>query len=177
MIEQEKIEKIVDTANRRQLEVEQAEKDFENISSVLYCEQHIGEKMSGRVTKIRPVSVGENYDCSIVVIVKDDTRGVNVEIPLSQILGRPCLDCELSRQGCVVYDGTGKVVVSLCKPIDFIIDKADRKTMTVTGKTNRELLRNAEERARDMRRHRPKQKTNCQKNTSQVYEENIYENE
>ena len=175
MIEKETIENIVETANRRQLEVDQAEKDFENISSVLYCEKHIGEKMSGRITKIRYAAVGENYDSAIVVIVKDDARGVNVEIPLSQILGRPCLDCELSRQGCAVYDGTGKVVVALCKPVDFIIDKADRKTMTVTGKTNRELLKNAEDRV-NSRRYCTKQKKTYKTTVSQSCE-NIEEQE
>ncbi|MBR2908904.1 MAG: RNB domain-containing ribonuclease [Clostridia bacterium] len=141
------IEKIIDIANQRQLDVDQAEKDFEDINSVMYCEKHIGEKMSGRVTKIRYTSVEEGYEDNIVVIVKNEDKGINVEIPLSQILGRPSMDCELSPQRCAVYDHRGNVVLALCKPIDFIIEQADRKAMRVIGKTNKELVMSAEARA------------------------------
>ena len=65
-----KVQKIVEIANQRQLEVDQAEKDFEDISSVLYCEKHIGDVMKGRVTKIRYASPEENVDDNIIVIVK-----------------------------------------------------------------------------------------------------------
>lgn len=138
------VQKIVEIANERQLEVDQAEKDFDDISSVMYAEKHIGEKMSGRVSKIRYTSPEEGYEDDIVVIVKNEDKGICVEIPLSQVLGRQTYDCELSSQRCAVYDGRGNVVLSLCKPIDFIIEKADRKTMIVVGKTNRELIKSAE---------------------------------
>ena len=141
------IEKIIDTSNNRQIDVDQAEKDFEDINSVMYCEKHIGEKMSGRVTKIRYTSTEEGYEDNIVVIVKNEDKGINVEIPLSQILGRPDFDCELSTQRCAVYDRKGNIILSLCKPIDFIIDQADRKAMRVVGKTNKELIMSAEARA------------------------------
>lgn len=150
------IQNVVDIANRRQLEVEQAEKDFEDISSVIYCEKHIGEKMSGRITKIRYTSAEEGYEDEIVVIVKNEETGVSAEIPLSQILGRPAIDCALSEQGCAVYDGRGKIVVTLCKPLDFIIEKADRKTMIVVGRTNKELVRQAELKSTDFRNYRKK---------------------
>lgn len=145
------IKEIVEQANKRQLEVDQAEKDFEDISSVIYCEKHIGEKMSGRITKIRYTSANEEYDDEIVAIVKNDEKGISVEIPLSQILGRPATGCALSQEGCAVYDERGRVVLALCKPVDFIVEKADRRTMTVSGKTNRELLRNSETKATDYR--------------------------
>ena len=141
------IQNIVEIANERQLDVDQAEKDFEDINSVMYCEKHIGEKMSGRVTKIRYTSFEEGYEDNIVVIVKNEDKGINVEIPLSQILGRPGLDCEISAQKCAVYDKRGNVVLALCKPVDFIIDQADRKAMRVVGKTNKELVSSAEIRA------------------------------
>lgn len=141
-----RIEKIVEIANSRQLEVDQAEKDFEDISSVLYCEKHIGETMSGRITKIRTASIEEGYEDDIVVIVKNEERGINVEIPLSQIIGRQAHDCSLSEQHCAVYDGRGNIVLTICKPIDFVIEKADRKTMIVVGRTNREMVKSAETR-------------------------------
>ena len=81
-----------------------------------------------------------------ILFVKNEEKGISAEIPLSQILGRPTYDCSLSRQHCAVYDGRGNVVLTLCKMIDFIIEKADRKTMTVVGKTNKTLIKNAENR-------------------------------
>ena len=146
-ISKERIEAIIEIANSRQLDVDQAEKDFEDISSVMYCEKHIGEKMSGRVTKIRRASPEEGYEDNIVVIVKNDDKGINVEIPLSQIIGRSCMDCEISEQHCAVYDRRGNTILTICKPIDFIIEKADRKAMIVVGRTNKQLISSAEVKA------------------------------
>ena len=140
------VDDIIEIANERQLEVDQAEKDFEDISSVIYCEKHIGEQMKGRITKIRYASSEEGYEDDIVVIVKNDDKGVSVEIPLSQVLGRPANDCFISEQSCAVYDSRGNTVLTLCKPLDFIIAKADRKTMTIEGKTNKELMLQAQQR-------------------------------
>lgn len=154
------IKEIVEQANKRQLDVDQAEKDFEDISSVIYCEKHIGEKMHGRITKIRYTSADEEYDDEIVAIVKNDEKGISVEIPLSQILGHPATGCSLSQEGCAVYDERGKVVLAICKPLDFIIEKADRRTMTVSGKTNRELLKSAALKSFDHRNHKNSSRPN-----------------
>lgn len=135
---------IIENANERQLQVDQAEKDFEDISSVFYCEKHIGEMLSGRITKIRMAALEEGYDDEIIVIVKSDEKGISAEIPLSQVIGRQTRDCSLSRLRCAVYDGKGNVILTLCKPIDFIIAQADRKTMRVIGKTTKNLVKNAE---------------------------------
>ena len=143
-INAKQIKNIIDLANEKQKQVDQAEKDFEDISSVLYCEKHIGEAMRGRVTKIRYASPEESFEDNIVVIVKNEEKGINAEIPLSQILGRPTYDCELSEQRCAVYDKRGNVVLSLCKPIEFIVESADRKLMRVVGKTNKEMISRAE---------------------------------
>lgn len=140
------VQQIVDIANERQLDVDQAEKDFDDISSVIYCEKHIGETMSGRISKFRMSSPEESYDDNIVVIVKNEEKGISVEIPLHQILGHHAYDCSLTEQRCAVYDSRGNIVLTLCKPLDFIIDKADRKTMTVVGKTNRAMVQAAESR-------------------------------
>jgi len=135
------IQDIAEYANDRQLDIMQAEKDFEDISSVFYCEKHIGETMQGTVSKIRYTSEEEGYDDNIVVIVKNENKGICAEIPLSQILGRRTDNYIISEQCCAVYDRRGSIVLSICKPIDFIIAKADRKTMTIVGKPVRELER------------------------------------
>ena len=145
-ISAERIQEIVENSNERQLDVDQAEKDFEDISSVLYCEKHIGEKMSGRITKLRTTTVDEGYDEDILVIVKNEERGISVEIPLREVIGRNAGDCFLSREHCAVYDRNGNILLTLCKPVDFIIDSADRKSMVVVGKTNKLLVSEAESR-------------------------------
>ena len=139
-LSKDSISKIVEILNQRQIEIDQAEKDFEDISSVMYCEQHIGEKLHGRITKFRYASPEEGYQDEIIVIVKNQEKGINVEIPLSQVLGQPSYDYDLSGQRCAVYDKKGNAILTICKPLDFIIEKADRKTMTVVGKTNKELV-------------------------------------
>ena len=138
------ITKVTEKANERQLEVDQAEKDFEDINGVMYCEKHIGEKMTGRVTKFRTVEHEDGRGTYILVIVRNEEKGINVEIPLSQIIGKSCNGCELSDQRCAVYDKRGDIVLTICKPIDFIIQKADRKEMKVVGKTSKDLVREAE---------------------------------
>lgn len=159
------IKNLVEIANQRQLDVDQAERDFEDISSVMYCEKHIGEHMTGRITKFRYTSPDEGYEDNIVVIVKNEEKGVNVEIPLSQILGRYAYDCELSNQKCAVYDRKGNVVLSLCKPVEFIIEKADRKAMVVVGKTNKGLVEQAEQKQTFRRQHHTKGHKNHSNNT------------
>ena len=137
---------IIENANERQIEIDQAEKDLQDVSSAIYCEKHIGETMHGRVSKIRYTSPEEGYEDEIVVIVKNDEKGISAEIPLSQVLGRPSKNCILSAQRCAVYDNKGNILLTLCKPVDFIIEKADRKTMNIVGRTNKELVKAAEER-------------------------------
>ena len=139
-ISKDSISKIVEILNQRQIEIDQAEKDFEDISSVMYCEEHIGEKLHGRITKFRYASPEEGYQDEIIVIVKNQEKGINVEIPLSQVIGQPSYDFDLSGQRCAVYDKKGNAILTICKPLDFIIEKADRKSMTVVGKTTKEFV-------------------------------------
>lgn len=143
-ISKDDILNIVEILNQRQLDVDQAEKDFDDISSVIYCEKHIGDTLKGKITKFRYCSPTEGYEDEIVVIARNEEKGISVEIPLSQVLGRIAQDCMISEQGCAIYDARGNVLLTICKPLNFIIDRADRKAMTVVGKTNKALAMNAE---------------------------------
>lgn len=135
-----KVSHIIEIANQRQLDIDQAEKDFDDISSVLYCEKHIGEKFSGLITKFRYSSSDDEYDRDkIIVIVKNKEKGISAEIPLSKIIGNKAFSCSISEQSCMVLDNNGKIVLSLCRPLDFIVEKADRKTMNIIGKTDKIL--------------------------------------
>jgi len=138
-----KIMAIVEQANTREREVDHAENEFEDISSVIYCEKHIGEKMHGMITKFRYTKDDDDCYEPIMVIVKNEDHGINVEIPLSHIIGESAYKCTLSDQGCAVYNKRGKIVLTLCKPLDFVIADADRRTMTVTGTAKKEALYNA----------------------------------
>lgn len=145
-INQNVIASVIKHANDRQLVVDQSEKDFADISSVLYCEKHIGEKMTGKVTKLRYTTPEEGFEDEIVVVVKNDDKGISVEIPLSEVLGRKNQNCSLSEQFCAVYDENGNTVLTLCKPVDFIIASADRLTMNIVGKTNKQMVDQARRR-------------------------------
>ena len=129
----ELVNMIAEQANERQDDVDQAEKDFNDISSVFYCEKHIGDVMHGRVSKIKWSTKDNEVEDEIFVVVKNNEKGIYVDIPLSELIGRPAKDCHISEQFCAVYDGRGNTILTLCKPIDFVIAGADRKTMIVTG--------------------------------------------
>lgn len=161
------IKKIVEISNERQIAVDQAEKEFEDVNAVLYCEQHIGEIMNGRVTKIRSASAEEGYEDDIIVIVRNEEKGINAEIPLSQIIGNLSRNCELSEQKCAVYDSHGNTVLTICKPIDFVIEYADRKAMRIIGRTNKELVKRAEINEHKDYRHRDKYSYQVQKHNKQ----------
>ena len=130
---------IIDRANQRQIDIDQAEKDIADVISVNWCEDHLGERFTGRISKFRLSSPEEGFDDRILVIVKNADKGFSVEIPLSQIIGNKALDCNISRQGCAIYDSKGHVILSICKPIDFIIDHVDRVGLNIIGKTDKEL--------------------------------------
>lgn len=145
-IGQDVIDSIIETANQRQLDIDQAEKDFVDISSVIYAEKHIGETFKGRISKFRLCSNEENYNDDILVIVRNQETGISAEIPLSQVVGKRARNCSLSSQSCAVYDERGNVVLKLCAPLDFIVEKADRISMTIVGRTNREMVKGADRR-------------------------------
>lgn len=155
-LSKETIKLAVEIANKRQIEVEQAEKDFDDVSSVLYSEKHIGDVISGKIIKFRYSVPEEECNEEIIAIVKNDERGIVTEIPISQIIGRQSNDCTISEQGCAVLDGSGNIVATLCKPMQFEIVSVDRKTMTIKGKTNKALLKQAELKAIDFRNNRLK---------------------
>ena len=143
----EKISKIIETANQRQIDIDHAEKDIADVVSVNWCQDHIGETFSGRIFKFRYTTSLDGNNSEILVIVKNPEKGFFVEIPLSQIIGNKSLDCSISEQGCAVYNSRGNVVLSILKPLDFIIESVDKVGLNIVGKTNRAMVNSAESRA------------------------------
>ncbi len=136
----EQIVHLVENLNQRQIEIDQAEKDIADVYSVNWCEQHIGETFKGSIYKFRLSSPEECFDDRIIVVVKNQEKGFSAEIPLSQILGRKALECDITSQGCAVYDSKGNILLKLCKPIDFIIESVDKVGMNIIARTNKELI-------------------------------------
>ncbi|MBQ4541342.1 MAG: hypothetical protein IJA23_00670, partial [Clostridia bacterium] len=142
----EQIARIIEIANQRQIDIDHAEKDIADVVSVNWCEKHIGETFSGKIFKFRYSNSLDGLDNEILVIVKNPEKGFFVEIPLSQILGNKSLDCSISEQGCAVYDSRGNVVLSILKPLDFVIESVDKVGLNIVGRTNRAMISSAESR-------------------------------
>ncbi len=147
----EQIARIIEIANQRQIDIDHAEKDIADVVSVNWCEKHIGETFSGRIFKFRYSTSLDSTNSEILVIVKNPEKGFFVEIPLSQIIGNKSLDCSISEQGCAVYDSRGNIVLSILKPLDFVIESVDKVGLNIIGKTNRAMINSAESRAEHAR--------------------------
>ena len=135
-----KIESIVRWANEKQIDIDMGERQLEDATSALYAEMHIGKKMKGTVSRFRYTTPEDDCDEEILVEVKNDETGVRATIPLSQVIGRKGSFSEISRAGSCVYDANGNVILTLCKPVDFIISGADVNTATVYGKTDKIIV-------------------------------------
>lgn len=138
-LEPEVISSIIENANEMQKMIDEGEKSIKAINGVFYAENHIGEKLKGRINKIRYASPEEGYDDELVAVVINEDKGICAEIPVSQITGRKG-DYTLSPKGCAVCDQNGNIVVKLCQALDFFIEKADRQSMNVVGRTNKQLI-------------------------------------
>lgn len=143
-VDEEILNRGVEILNQRQLDVDQAHRDVEDFSSVLYSENIIGSTLNGSITNFRYSSQSEGLDDEIVVIVKDKKTGISVEIPLCQVIGRNASDCRISEHGCAIFDGRGNVILTICSPLNFVVTKADKKSMTIYGTTSKSL-NNAED--------------------------------
>ena len=138
-LDRETIMTIIENANEMQKMIDEGEKSIKAINGVFYAENHIGEKLKGRINKIRYTSPEEGYDDELVAVVINEDKGICAEIPISQITGRKG-EYTLSPKGCAVCDQHGNIVVKLCQSLDFIIEKADRQSMNVVGRTNKQLI-------------------------------------
>lgn len=146
------IAEVIEKANQRQIDIDHAEKDIADVISVNLCEKLIGEQFSGRIYKFRYSTSLDSTDNEILVIVKNPEKGFFVEIPLTQIIGNKALNCRISEQGCAVYDNKGNVILSILKPLDFIIDSVDKTSLNIIGRTNRTMVNDAENRAENAKK-------------------------
>lgn len=138
-LDREFIDTIIERANQRQIDIDQAEKDFADCTSAIYAEKHIGETFHGLISKFRYTAEDEGYKDNIVVIVKNEDKGISVELPLSKVIGNKAQYCSISKGLSAISDDRGHIVLKLCTPLNFIIEHADRKTMTISGRAEKLL--------------------------------------
>ena len=137
----ESLNNIIEWANYMEKENRAAEREFNKVNSVIYCSHHIGDVMKGRICAFKRKS--KNHDdnlTEIMVIVENEDKGIEIEIPLIEILasqGKDAKKCSLSKFGSAVIDSySGTPILTLCGEIDFKITSANRITKEIVATTD-----------------------------------------
>jgi len=140
MIDEKTVLEIAQWANQMQDAVDQAEREFDDLNSAIYCENHIGEVMRGTVCSFKKLKEGKDMTASdILVLIEDEEKGVKVQIPASEILPNETKNVTISMYGsAIVNKNNSNALVRLCDEITFKLVKSDRITREVSGTTNLE---------------------------------------
>lgn len=140
MIDDRTVLEIAQWANQMQDANDQAEREFDDLNSAIYCENHIGEVMHGTICSFKKLKEGKDMTASdILVLVEDEAKGVKVQIPATEILPNGVKDVTISMYGsAIINKSSSKPIVKLCESIAFKLAKADRITREVTATTNLE---------------------------------------
>ena len=140
LIDEKTVLEIAQWANQMQDSVDQAEREFDDLNSAIYCENHIGEVMHGTICSFKKLKEGKDATADdIIVLVEDEAKGVKVQIPATEILPSGTKDVAISMYGsAIVNRSSSKPIVRLCENISFKVIKADRITREVTATTNLE---------------------------------------
>ncbi len=129
-------------ANQRQNIVKKAEREFNEVSSAIYCEGHIGQIMKGNISGFKKIVVYDENDRRIenfCAIVENEERGVSVMIPISELLPSGIKNIGLSKFGSAIINrNSGAALVKLCEEVTFKLQSADRVTRIVTATTDLE---------------------------------------
>lgn len=132
---------IVNWANLKQESEKLAEREFQEISSVIYCESHLGEVMRGYVSGFKRKYDGESNSAeNFVVIVENEEKGIKVEVPLNEVLRKNQKNIGISPFGVAIIDkNNSKPLLRLCEYVDFKIVSANRLTKEIiaTGDIHR----------------------------------------
>lgn len=140
MIDEKTVLEIAQWANQMQDAVDQAEREFDDLNSAIYCEHHIGEVMHGRVCSFKKLKDTKDITASdILILVEDEARGVKVQIPASDILPEDAKNVTISMYGsAIVNKNNSRAVIKLCDEVAFRLTKSDRITREVTATTHLE---------------------------------------
>lgn len=140
MIDEKTVLEIAQWANQMQDANDQAEREFDDLNSAIYCENHIGEVMKGTICSFKKLKEGKELTASdIIVLVEDEEKGVKVQIPASEILTNDTKDVTISMYGsAIISKSSSKPVVKLCDEVSFKLVKSDRITREVMATTKLE---------------------------------------
>ena len=136
------VSSIANWANAMQDENKLAEREFVEVSSAIYCENHIGETMKGCISAFKLMNEFEGASKGVdnlAVVVENEEKGIRVLIPAKEFLPKGVSNVGFSTFGCaIVSKSTGKPIIKLCEEVEFIISSADRLTRVVTATTDLE---------------------------------------
>lgn len=128
-------------ANQMEDENTLAEREFDELNSAIYCENHINEVMKGRICAFKYLVEGKNVGIeNIMVIVENEEKGIRVQIPAIEVLGSKIANAKnigLSQFGSAIINKVGgNALVTLCDEIEFKIAESNRVTRECFASTN-----------------------------------------
>ncbi len=136
------VAEIAGWANQRQNIVKKAEREFNEVSSVIYCEKHVGDIMTGYVSGFKKTVVFDENDRRIetfCVIVENEDKGLKVLIPASELLPQGIKNIALSKyRSAIINKNSHAPLIKLCEDVTFKLMSADRVTRIVTASTDLE---------------------------------------
>lgn len=140
LIDEKTVLEIAQWANEMQDANDQAEREFNEVNSAIYCEGHIGEVMRGKITGFKKLIDAGSVDINdIMVIVENEDKGIRVQIPASEVLPRGAKNVAISMFGsAIVNKSNSKPLVRLCEEVAFKITRANRITREAFASTDLE---------------------------------------
>lgn len=142
LISEINVAEIANWANEMQDINKEAEREFVDVSSAIYCENHIGETMTGYISGFRLKNEIEGFSGGVdnlAVVVENEQKGIKVLVPASEFLPKGVKNVAMSKFGsAIVSKSTNKPVIRLCDEVTFKINSANRLTRVVTATTDLE---------------------------------------
>lgn len=144
MIPVEYLREVAMWANQRQDEIDEAERQGHEVAYADYAQQHINERMTGRIVSFKFMSEGKHNGIQdLMAIVENPETGMRVHIPAIEIVGDKVngnSNLQLSQYGSAIVNGeSNKPVIVVCDTVTFKIAEADKATRMIYASTNMEL--------------------------------------
>lgn len=141
LLSEEYVKEVCDWANQMQDENDLAEREFQELNSAIYCENHINDVMKGYICSFRKVDDIKNATVDdIYVVVENEEKGIKVRIPAKELLASKNVNSKniaISAHGSAIVDkNSGAPLLRLCSSVNFRIIEADRNTRVVYASTN-----------------------------------------
>lgn len=144
MIPVEYLREVAMWANQRQDEIDEAERQGREVAYADYAQQHINEKMTGRIVSFKFMSEGKHNGIQdLMAVVENPDTGMRVHIPAIEIVGDKVngnSNLQLSQYGSAIVNGeNNKPVIIVCDTVTFKIAEANKATRMIYASTNMQL--------------------------------------